>query len=133
MYKIKKQMYGIYIELEGSIPPIEAEQWKKELIEAVRTLGFKEFGVFVDMRNIKTLPQESKEHIEYGQKYCRNNGMNRSVIILNSEIVTLQFQRIAKETGIDKKERYINAAQFPNWQEIGLNWIRRGIEPPEKN
>jgi hypothetical protein len=41
----------------------------------------------------------------------------------------MQFKKIAKETGIDQWERYIDASSNPNWEDAGLNWIASSKEP----
>ena len=45
--------------------------------------------------------------MQEGQKLFKNAGMERSVVILSTAMVTMQFKRIAKETGIYEWERYI--------------------------
>jgi hypothetical protein len=67
--------------------------------------------------------------MEKGQKLFKQKGMERSVVILNSAAITMQFKRIAKETGIYSWERYINAAQEPNWEKKGLSWIEKAVDP----
>ena len=63
-----------------------------------------------------------------GQMYYKEQGMNRSVVIYNSDITSMQFKIIARKTGIHSGERYINANENKNWEQDGLNWIEIGIE-----
>jgi len=88
-----------------------------------------EFGVFVDMSNMKPLPADAQEVLKAGQKLYKEKGMVRSVVIINSTILKLQFRRLAKETGIYDWERYIDASSTPNWEEVGISWIKDGEDP----
>lgn len=55
--------------------------------------------------------------------------MQRSAVVLSNAILTLQFKRIAKETGIYEWERYIDASKNPNWEEIATDWLEKAIDP----
>ena len=81
------------------------------------------------MRTMKPLPKDARDAMEEGQRIYGQNGMERSVVILNSTLVTMQFKRIAKETGIDQWERYIDASKTSNWEEVGVSWLEKGIDP----
>jgi len=88
-----------------------------------------EFGVFIDMRTLKPILPDTQEFMQQGQKMYKLKGMKRSVVILHSSITTMQFQRIAKETGIYEWERYIDASKTANWEKIGIDWIKSGVDP----
>jgi hypothetical protein len=47
--------------------------------------------------------------------------MDRSVVILANSVTTMQFRRIAQETGIYQWERYIDASKVTNWEEIAID------------
>ena len=59
--------------------------------------------------------------------------MERSVVILDNVITTMQFKRIAQETGIYQWERYIDASSTGNWQKAGEDWIVKGIDMDKVN
>ena len=128
MFKLKKEMYGYKLEFSGFIKADEMKQWTYESQKALTTAPA-EFGVLVDMRELKPLPPDSQAVIEKGQKMYKQRGMSRSVVILSNAITTMQFKRIAKETGIDQWERYIDASETHNWETVGINWVRNGVEP----
>ena len=128
MFKIKREMYGFKMEFKDFIKAGEMKQWLDESQKALMNAP-NEFGVLVDMRELKPLPQDAQKLMETGQKMYKQRGMNRSVVILDNAILTMQFQRIAKDTGIDKWERYIDASKIRNWEFVGINWIKKGIEP----
>jgi hypothetical protein len=55
--------------------------------------------------------------------------MERSCVILESAVVTMQFVRLARQSGIYSFERYINAASHPDWHKKALGWIENKIDP----
>ena len=87
------------------------------------------FCVFIDMRTLKPLPKESQPIMGEGQKLFKAKGMQRSVVILNDTITTAQFHRIAKETGIDAWERYIDESKTADWKAVGEACLTKSQEP----
>jgi len=128
MFKIDRENYGYKLTFSGTIKADEMEQWVEESKKELASQAGK-FGVFVDMRNLKPLDESAQKKMEAGQKLYKQKGMERSVVVLDSALLTMQFKRIAKETGIYDWERYINAAVTPNWEEVGINWITKGVDP----
>ena len=131
MYKIRKELYGFHLTFSGLIDVDEMEKWVTELKDVLATAD-EEYGVFVDMRDLEILPPESQPAMKRGQKLAKKLGMVRSVVILSDEVTTMQFKRIAKETGIYEWERYIDAGTEPNWEEVGLAWVIEGIDPDKR-
>jgi len=128
MYKIERRDYGIHLVFSGHIERPEIEQW----LEESKPLLFgieDEFGVFVDMRDMILLPPESQPAMKEGQTLYRAEGMVRSVVILRDEVISMQFRRIAKQTGIYEWERYIDASAESNWKQVGLDWIIDAKDP----
>jgi len=128
MYKIEKQTYGFKLTFGGFIKSDEMEKWVEESKGALATQSGS-FGVFVDMRDLKPLPADSQAHMQTGQKLYKQKGMQRSVVILNSAVTTMQFKRIGKETGIYEWERYIDASTIANWEVKGIAWLENGTDP----
>jgi len=56
-------------------------------------------------------------------------GMERSCVILESSTIAMQFERLAKASGIYSFERYINAAGHPDWRAKALGWIEKSVDP----
>jgi len=127
MYKIEKTSYGIKLTFGGFIQKEEMNFWLDESEFILKSVSSK-FGVFVDMRELKPLPSDSQEIMQKGQLMYKLKGMERSVVILDNPIITLQFKRIAKETGIYDWERYVDASKNPNWEELGKKWLVSGID-----
>jgi len=128
MYKIEKGAHGYTLTFSGSISVAEMKKWKEESAKALATASGS-FGVFVDMRNLNPLPADAQAEMEEGQKQFKAKGMTKSVVVLSSPVVTMQFKRLAKQSGIYAWERYIDASNEPNWQQKGLDWLTKGIDP----
>jgi hypothetical protein len=128
MYSIDKTDYGFKIVLGGMVEIEEAREWLKEfkvLAEKVK----KPFQVFVDMRTLIPLSDEAQGPLQEGQRFSRNLGMTRSVVILRDNLTVLQLIKLARQTGIYHTERYISSIDNPDWEQQGLDWIRDGKEP----
>lgn len=131
MYRIEKKPYGFHISFDGFIKAEEMAQWVKESGAALADVRG-HFGVFVDMRNLKPLPQEAKSIMETGQKMYKAKGMQRSVVAVESAVVAMQFKKLAQESGIYEWERYLDVSKTPNWQEVGREWLEKGVDPDKK-
>ncbi len=103
-------------------------RWKTEFTVQVEKQT-EPFSVFVDMRTMAPLTREAQLVVQDGQRNALENGMQRSVVILNNPATTQQFRRIAGDSGIHRNERYLNAFSELNWEQVGLDWIERAIEP----
>jgi hypothetical protein len=128
MYSITKTDFGVKIVFSGFIKQDEMVKWVAESQKIIPSLPAK-FGVMIDMRDLKPLAQETETEMEKGQRLYKDKGMEKSVVILHNSITTMQFKRIAKETGIDQWERYIDASKVPNFEEVGKNWLVNGTDP----
>ncbi len=128
MYKIETKDYGYKLTLSDIIYEDEMKQWLEESKSKLR-LAPKTFGIFVDMRALKPLPSNSQKYMEEGQKLYKEKGMQRSVVILANATLKMQFKRIARETGIDAWERYIDEQSTPNWEQAGIAWLKDAKEP----
>ena len=45
--------------------------------------------------------------------------------------ITAQFRQLAKDSGVYRYERYINAAEDPDCLKHALEWVQRQIDPDE--
>ncbi|MFZ5980073.1 MAG: hypothetical protein ACOYVF_05525 [Candidatus Zixiibacteriota bacterium] len=131
MYKIEKTDFGYFLTFAGDMDFEEMHQWFNESKEVLETAS-RSFGVFVDMRELQLLDPEAQKEMQTGQKYYKTMGMKRSVVILDNPVLTIQFKRIALQSGIYDTERYIDASAVSNWEEIGMDWVLHGIDP-DKN
>ncbi len=128
MYKIEKKPWGYYLTFGDFMTAVEMKAWVDESKTQLKTAA-SDFGVFVDMRTLKPLLPEVQAVMQEGQKLYKGKGMSRSVVILASALVTLQFKRIAQESGIYAWERYIDSSTVAEWQDKGIGWVRDKIDP----
>src|SRR5271157_132467 len=128
MYTIEKRSSGFVIAFGGFIEQVEMQKWfeesKRQLIGVIGS-----FGVIVDMRTLAPLPPAAQGIMVEGQKLYKNAGMQRSAVVLHNAVTTAQFRRLAKESGIDAFERYLDASAEPNWQQKAVNWVKAGVDP----
>jgi hypothetical protein len=126
VYDISKTDYGLRLAISGQMSPEEATEYGNEVRSAVDdTIG--SFCVFADLREMDTLPQEATEQIGELMGYCKNEGMERSVSVVDTAVDSMQFMRLSEAAGID--ERVINAAETDTWEEDALAWLTEGVEP----
>jgi hypothetical protein len=128
MFRIEKTNWGYRLTFGGSCPVEEIVKWLEESRKILADQE-EEFSVFVDMRSIIPLSREAQVHIQEGQKLYKRRGMLRSVAILSSPVVAAQFRRIAGETGIGRWARYIDALTVPDWEEVGMGWLLKEVDP----
>jgi len=130
MYKIEKRPSGYLLTFQGFISEAEMLAWSKEAKSHLASqVG--PFGVVVDMRKLSPLPPESQKIMVDTQGLFKQKGMQRSAVVLDNSLVAAQFRRLAKDSGIDAWERYIDASSNPNWSELAVSWVKDGREPPQ--
>jgi hypothetical protein len=128
MYKIEQHLYGFRMVFAGHVDQVEMSAWLRDSERhLLRQTG--DFGVFVDLRNLKPLAADARAVLHQGQKRFRTKGMTRSVVVLNNPVVTQRLRRRAKKTGIDQLERYLDASKTPEWEVKGLAWLTAGTDP----
>ncbi|HEX2957077.1 MAG TPA: hypothetical protein VHO70_09590 [Chitinispirillaceae bacterium] len=128
MYKIEKTDYGAKLTFDGFIRQEEMAKWVTESIQFIHSMPSK-FGVLVDMRGLKPLSHDAEMEMQKGQKLYKDKGMERSAVILANSVTTMQFKRIAQETGIYQWERYIDSSKVTSWEEVSKNWITKAVDP----
>jgi hypothetical protein len=128
MYKIEKTDLGFYLTFGGDMTKDELEKWYEDS-EQVLTGQQAPFGVIIDMRTLAPLPVEAQGVMVRGQSMYRSRGMQRSCVILDDAITTIQFMRLARQSGISKYERYIDASAQRDWLAKARNWVRHAIAP----
>ena len=128
MYKIDKTDLGFNLTFGGDMTKDEIEKWYTESEQALSGQQ-SPFGVIIDMRTLAPLPVEAQEIMVRGQSMYRSRGMERSCVILDDAITTIQFMRLARKSGIFKFERYINASEHRDWLARARNWVRHAIAP----
>ena len=128
MYTIEQKDYGVRLVFSGRIDAEEMGRWLDDL-KVHLSRQSKRFCVFVDMRALEPISMDAQEPMAQGQMFAKRKGMQRSVVILDDTVTTMQFKRIALQTEIYNYERYVNASVTPNWEEVGMSWLLDAIDP----
>ncbi len=128
MYKIESTEYGFRLSFVGFIKKPEMEQWLTDSQAKLKSTP-KSFGVLIDMRTLKPLPDDAKEVMGKGQALYKRSGMQRSCVVLNSLTLTFQFKKIAQSSGIYSFERYLSAPDVPDWEKKAIAWVKTGADP----
>ncbi|MFC4249038.1 hypothetical protein ACFOZ7_19255 [Natribaculum luteum] len=128
MYNIEQTRFGYQITFAGNMDEAELQEWITDSRSVLESSPEK-FGILVDMRELQLLDDDEQELMREGQQLYRETGMIRSAVVLESAVLTLQFRRLAKESGIYDWERYINASDEPNWREHAEEWLIEGVDP----
>ncbi|HBL27980.1 MAG TPA: hypothetical protein DD490_14175 [Acidobacteria bacterium] len=131
MHRIEETKYGYKLILEGFLQREEVNQLLTSMKTKIRPREKGEtFPLLLDMRKSNAFPSDAREILKQCLLFCKESGMQRNAVILASAIATLQARRIAKETGIDRWARYIDASSRPNdWEKAAVDWLTRGVEP----
>jgi hypothetical protein len=128
MYKVERKTSGYLLTFEGNIDLPEMEKFYKESENVLSREFASEFCVIVDMKKLNPLPPVAQQRMIEGQKLYLDKGMKRSSVIVNNAITSMQFKRIAKESGIDQWERYFDGSD-PKAMEAAIAWGRDAKDP----
>ena len=132
MHAIEKHDYGYLLVFGGFMDEAEMKAWVAESREALAKAP-KSFGVMVDMRTLKPLTDAAQAAMVEGQKLYKEKGMQRSAVALASSVVTMQFRRLAEESGIYAWERYLDASKVSDWEKVGKEWITPAKDPDKRS
>jgi hypothetical protein len=128
MYTLEKAPFGFKITIAGHATSAEATRILDESRRVLKNCD-KPFGVLVDIRTLKPMADDVQKIVDETQRLYRAEGLRRSAVVLASAIMTLQFMRIARDTGVYTYERYIDASKDANWEPVALAWIINGVDP----
>lgn len=128
MYSIQKKDYGYKITFSGFLNILDIKNWKRESSMILNKKNGK-FGVYVDMKDLNPLTENVQKEIIEGQKYYKNAGMQRSVVIVSDKNIANQFKKIAQISGIYEWERYICTKTNKKYKSKALDWIKQGKDP----
>ena len=131
MYRIERARFGIKLTFGGVVNAAELETWIEESLPHLETYE-NGFCVFVDMRTLSPLDRPGREVMRRAQQLYREHGMARSVVILNNPVTAQQFKQIAVESGIYEWERYLDASRETEWEQVGMDWLIKEVDPDKK-
>jgi hypothetical protein len=127
MQRVKATDYGVNIVFGG---PLSREETVELLAELHRELPRgRRFGVLVDSRRSRAYSAREQEAFRRGILLCVERGMERAVVVVDSQISALQAKRLGIETGTLAWTRYIHSRKHPDWQRIAEDWLLHGVDP----
>ncbi|MFL5346419.1 MAG: STAS/SEC14 domain-containing protein [Hyalangium sp.] len=118
MHQIQVDTTNAIVEfvLDGYIRPEEMRKVVNELKAATASLAGREVRIKADLRTFKPASPEAVEMIRDAQEFFLRSGVRRVAELVESQIVALQLNRVARETGIDKfLRRFWEDAAARNW------------------
>lgn len=129
MHKIKVDQAHTIVEfqLHGMVKLEEMEQFVRKLQEATLDLQGRQIKIKADLRGFKPASQDIADMIRDVQEFGLRSGVARVAEIVESDIVALQLNRVARESGTDKILRRF-------WdEESAREWLIHGDpEPPQR-
>jgi len=121
MFDVSKTVYGIKVKLSGFPDAEELETFYEEMKKQVnRQPG--SFNVYADHRGVEAMPDGADEQFAELMRMCKENGLDRSVVVLDSAIAAMQQRRLRDEAGIEG-QKIVDAGSNPDWQEEAVNWV----------
>jgi hypothetical protein len=123
--------YGLRLAFKGFMTPEEIGGMNHEMARLVSGLH-EGWGVLVDMRGNSAFSAEVVDLMKAQIGLCRENGMDRGAIVLQSAIMTLQARRITGEAGVLPQIRFLDASADPGWEKTAIDWVAKGQEPPPR-
>ncbi|OUD08282.1 hypothetical protein BVC71_14005 [Marivivens niveibacter] len=84
---------------------------------------------FIDYSQLKSITKKAMDLIVDVQRDARDAGLVRVAVVVNSGMLQLQTERLARSSAIYNVERYISSDRTPNWEDVAKAWLIHGIEP----
>ena len=125
MYNITLRSSGYILKFGGSIDKDEMQRWYDESVETLKASP-KSFGVIIDMTTLHPLEADVQNLMVEGQGLYKESGMHRSAVLTPNPILTMQFTRLAKESGIYETERYFDG-NVKGAIENAIAWVKDEI------
>ena len=130
-YQVEATEYGVHVAVGGFVGADEIAAMDRDLERVVGRLT-DGFGMILDMRASPAFSVEAAERLKRQLGLCRDHGMERGAIVLESAIMAIQARRIVSEVGLLPKIRFLEASGDDGWEEIAVAWAERGEEPPKE-
>jgi len=119
--------FGYRTAISSPFTPAEATVW---FADVKRIVGAPhKFGQFIDLRGQKAASDDTNVIIQDAMKWVREQGMERSAVVVANSVTKMQILRLAKEVGMYAYERYFDASVEPEWEAKATAWIEKGTDP----
>lgn len=125
MYEIRIDQDHSIVEfvLEGIVRIDEMQEFVQSLQRATLGLRGREIKIKADLRALRPAAPEVAEMIRNVQEFGIRSGVKRVAEIVESDVIALQLNRVAHESGTDKILRRF-------WEEDSAReWLIHGGEP----
>ena len=122
MPQIQQQPYGVKISLTGFLLQENLNRWLLTFENELEKLD-ESVGVFIDARDLKPIPEESREILARGKKLLQKKKIFRCVLVYNSDSAYLQMKAICNDTDSEVSDLYIDSRENPNWEKKGHLWL----------
>lgn len=121
MFEIESAPYGLKVELRGYLEKDELGAFYKEMESHVNR-QHNEFNIYADHRGVKTMPDGADEQFAELMAMCKDGGLDRSVVVVDSAITAMQQRRLRDKAGLDG-QKVINADGDENWDREARDWV----------
>lgn len=125
MFQVKADKVHAIVEfvLDGYIRVEEMQRFIQELRDVTASLAGQDIKIKADLRTFRPASPEAAEMIRGVQEFGIKTGVVRVAEIVDSQIVALQLNRVARESGTDKILRRF-------WEDASAReWLLHGDEP----
>lgn len=125
MFQVKADKVHAIVEfvLDGYIRVEEMQRFIQELRDVTASLAGRDIKIKADLRTFRPASPEAAEMIRGVQEFGIKTGVVRVAEIVDSQIVALQLNRVARESGTDKILRRF-------WEDASAReWLLHGDEP----
>lgn len=132
MHTFETTTYGFKFSISGFFSLEAAQKWCDDylgMLEKTVKSGRKKFGQFADLRGFKPGPPEAQKYITDTMKKFKEAGGERSIVLFDSPLAAMQIRRLAKEADIYQWERYIDSQTHPDFDNIVIDWLVKGLDP----
>lgn len=121
MFDVTDTEYGIQVNLSGFLDKEELGAFSEAMESHVdQQLGG--FNIYADHRGVKAMPDGADEQFGALMAMCKDGGLDRSVVIVDSAITAMQQRRLRDDAGIDG-QKVVNAASNEDWEQEAQDWV----------
>jgi hypothetical protein len=110
--------------LGGHMPTSEMERFLAELRQVLSSLQGRDIRMKADFREFKPMSPEVAEMVRRADGFVLGVGVNRIAEIVESDLLSLQLNRVARESGAERIIR-----RFPT-EEAAMEWLLHGDATP---
>src|SRR5258708_10228900 len=128
MERVTMTEYGAEIVFGGPLTGEEAAELLAELDRKLPPPGG-DFGLLVDSRRSRAYSAAEQAIFKRGILLCVERGMERSVVVHDSHIASLQPKRLGIETGTLACTRYIDPRSHPDCPRVAQDWLLHVCAP----